>query len=232
LKNLFIARSLKNALDFFKEIVSSQEVARKKGLLQSLDARVKLILLLAFLVITISAKTLPVLIGLYLLSVILAVLSGINTIFFLKRVWVFIPIFTLFIAIPAIFIQGLSSAVLFVVRVATCVSFVIVVVITTRHDYLLKSLRSLGVPAIFVNVLDMTYRYIFLFMKVFDEMHIGLKSRLVKGLETERAHHWIASRIAFLFKKSLKMSEDVYMAMLARGYDIQEVKTNEKRNHI
>ena len=76
----------------------------------------------------------------------------------------------------------------------------------------------------FVEVLDMTQRYLFLFMKVFEEMHLSLKSRLVKDLDYKRSHYWIASRIAFLFRRSIKMSEDVYMAMLARGYAMEKKK--------
>ena len=83
---------------------------------------------------------------------------------------------------------------------------------------LLKALRSFGIPNIFTTTLDMTYRYIFLFVKIFEEMHIGLKSRLIKAFKKKRAREWISSRIGFLFRRSIKMSEDVYMAMIARGY--------------
>ena len=225
--NLFIERSLKNVLDFFKEAIFSEDIANAGGLLQSIDPRVKLILLFIILIVTCLAKTIPMLIGLYLASIILAVLSKINILYFLKRVWFFIPIFTLVIAIPAAFMQGLYSAGLFVLRVTTCVSFVVLVTVTTKHNLFLKSLKSLGVPYIFVQVLEMTYRYMFLFIKIFEEMHISLKSRLVTNFDAARARHWIASRIAFLFRRSVKMSEDVYMAMLARGYALED-KKNEK----
>ncbi len=217
----FIDRSLKNVLDFFKEAILSDEIARSKGLLQSVDTRIKIGLLVLFLIITCLVRTVPALIVLYLFSLILAALSGVNLLFFLKRVWFFIPIFAVFIAIPAVFIQGLYSSFIFVLRIATCVSFVVAVTITTRHNLLLKSLRSIGVPGIFVQVLDMTYRYVFLFIKIFEEMHLSLKSRLIRKMEGSRARHWIASRITSLFRKSLKMSDDVYMAMIARGYTIE-----------
>ncbi len=222
LKNLFIEHSLKNVLDFFREAVFSEEIARSRGLLQLLSPKVKIIILVACLIMTVFARSVGFLLALYLVTILLALSSGINIIFFLKRVWFFIPIFTLFIAIPAVFMEGWHSAVLFVMRVTTCVSFAIVFTITTSHDRLIKSLRSVGLPPVFVDVLDMTQRYLFLFMKVFEEMHLSLKSRLVKDLGPKRSRRWIASRIAFLFRRSLKMSEDVYMAMLARGYAAKE----------
>lgn len=217
-RNLFIERSLKGALDFFKEAIFSEEVARSRGLFQSIGPKVKIVLLVVFLLVTIFAKTITTLTALYVLSLVLALLSGIRILYYIKRVWFFIPIFTLFIAIPAVFTHGLTTAVLFVLRVADCVSFVVLITVTTRHVQLLKSLRSLGIPSIFVNVLDMMYRYISLFIQIFEDMHLSLKSRLVRRFNAKAARYWISSRMVFMFKRSLKMSEDVYMAMIARGY--------------
>lgn len=222
--NIFIEHSLKTVLDFFKEAVCSEEIARSRGVLQSIDPRIKILLLIAFLIITLYARSIHSLLGLYIFSVLLAVLSGIKVIFFIKRVWFFIPVFTLFIAIPAVFTQGLSSAAIFVLRVTACVSFVVEITITTKHNHLIKSLKALGVPPIFIQVLDMTYRYIFLYIKAFEDMHMSLKGRLVKKLGQRDARRWVASRISTLFKKSIKMSEEVYMAMLARGYAIEVKK--------
>lgn len=214
----FLRRSIKGALNFFKDAVFSEEIASASGFLQSLDPRLKIAFFLSAIVVTCLAKNVRHLAILYVISVVLASLSRINIIFFIKRVWFFIPIFTLFIAIPAVFTQGILSAVIFVLRVTTCVSFAVLLTITTRHNLLFKALRSLGIPNIFIQTLDMTYRYIFLFVKVFEEMHVGLKSRLIKAFNRERAREWISSRISFLFRRSIKMSEDVYMAMIARGY--------------
>ncbi len=214
----FIERSVKSAADFFKEAIFSDEIARSKGLLQLINPTVKIGILICLLLVTIFARTIQSLIALYAAGLILATLSGINILYFIKRVWFFIPIFTLFIAIPAIFTHDLLTAIIFVLRVADCVSFVVLITVTTRHNQLLKSLRSFGVPSIFVKVLDMMHRYIFLFIQIFEEMHLSLKSRIVKSFDAKLARRWISSRVAFIFKRSLKMSEDVYMAMIARGY--------------
>lgn len=216
--NLFLEHSLKGAVGFFKEAIFSEDIARSRGFFQSVDPRVKLVFLAAILLATCFAKNIYWMAALYLVSLILALLSGVNLLFFIKRVWVFIPLFTLFIAIPAIFMQGLYSTAVFVLRVATCVSFVVLVTITTRHVEILRSMRSFGVPSLFVEVLGMSYRYIFFFVNVFEAAHIGLKSRLIGKLEPGQARYWIASRISYLFKRSIKMSEEVYLAMLARGY--------------
>ena len=214
----FLERSVKSALSFFKDAVFSEEIAGTSGFLQSLDPRFKIVFFLSAIVLTCLVKNVWCLAILYVISVMLASLSRINILFFIKRVWFFIPIFALFIAIPAVFMQGILAAVIFVLRVTACVSFAVLLTITTRHNLLFKALRSLGIPNIFITTLDMTYRYIFFFVKVFEEMHIGLKSRLINDFDRKKAREWISSRIGFLFKRSIKMSEDVYMAMIARGY--------------
>ena len=216
--NIFIEHSMINALAFLKEAVFSEEAARSKGLLQSISPRMKIIALILCLIITCLIRSIPVILAVYIVSLILAKSSGIGILFFIKRVWFFIPMFTLLIALPAVFMYGIFPAVIFVLRVATCVSLAVLVTITTRHADILRSLRSIGIPELFIQVLDMTYRYIFFFIKIFEEMHLSLKSRLIGRLSNQNTRRWAASRISFLFTRSIKMSEDVYRAMLARGY--------------
>lgn len=216
--NIFIERSIENALSFFKGSILSDDIARSKGLLQSMDPSARILALLALIILTCFVTSIPFIAALYALSVILAVFSRINVAFFIKRVWIFIPIFTLFMAIPAIFMQSFYSASIFVLRVVTCVSFAVLASVTTRHRDLLRSLGWFCVPSVFIQVLDMTYRYIFLFISVFQDMHLSLKSRLLKDMEGKAARGWVASRISYLFKRSIRMSEDVYLAMIARGY--------------
>jgi cobalt/nickel transport system permease protein len=222
---MFIERSIEGALSFFKDAIFSDEIARSEGMLQSLDVRLKVVVFLGVILAVCFTRSIWVIAGFYVACLILAGLSGVNIFYFLKRTWVFIPIFTLFMAIPAIFMQSLYSAVIFVLRVITCVSFAALLSVTTRHRDLLKGLAFFKVPGIFIQVLDMTYRYIFLFISVFEDMHLSLKSRLIKNMDSRNARYWIASRISYLFKRSMKMSEDVYLAMLARGY------TGEFKNH-
>ena len=232
MKARFIENSLVKVLNFFRDEIFSEEYARKNGLLQRLPARLKLIGLLSVLITIAFLKTLAPIFILYLFSLALACLSRINIFYFLLRVWVFIPLFSLFIAIPALFSafspgeviflgitkQGVANASLFVIRVLTSVSFCILVMLTTRHTVLLKSLRSLGVPLIFVATFMMCYRYIFIFVKITEEMYLGIKSRLINGFKDRKARKVVAWHLGVLWEKSRQMSEEVYLAMVSRGY--------------
>jgi cobalt/nickel transport system permease protein len=221
---LFIERSLRGALAFFKEAVFSEDTARSEGLLQLIPPTVKLVLILSLIVTACFLNNIIWLVAMYALSLALAVMSGIHILYFLKRVWVFIPLFTLIIAIPAVFMGNLYSACIFVTRVAVCVSFAVLLTVTTRHRDILRSLAFLKVPPVFIQVLDMTYRYIFFLITVFEDMHLALKSRLVCKVDPKTARGWVASRMGYMFKRSMRMSEEVYLAMLARGYSQGEVR--------
>lgn len=215
----FIGRSVDAALGFLKESVFSDEIAREPGFLQKRVAPgVKAVLCLCLVIATSLARSLPVLAGLYLASVVAAAFSRVRVWYFLKRVWVFIPLFALLIAIPAVFTAGPSAAALFVLRVATSVSWVVLLTVTTPHNRLIRSLRRIGVPAVFVQVLDMTYRYLYLFISVFEDMHLALQSKLVRRIGGREGRAWVAGRMGYLFTRSARMSEEVYLAMVARGY--------------
>ncbi|MCM8797504.1 MAG: cobalt ECF transporter T component CbiQ [Candidatus Omnitrophica bacterium] len=236
----FIERSIMGALSFFKESIFAEECASQKGFLQSLDPRIKAITFILFILQILFTKDIIVLLCIYAACLLLAKLSKIDLGFFLKRTWVFIPLFSLFIAVPAIFSiftpgaalitwrvggitiiitrQGLEAATLFVMRVITSVSFAVLLSITTKHFALLKVLRLFKIPQIFVMTLGMCYRYVYLFIEVIENTYLAIKSRVGIRMSPQRGRHIVASNIAGLWQRSYQLNKDVYKAMLSRGY--------------
>jgi cobalt/nickel transport system permease protein len=229
-RNNFIERSIMGALFFLKDAVLCEEHALRKGFLQSLDPRIKAATILMFLLTVVSLKSVVAIGGLYCVCLAL----------FLLRTWVFIPLFTLLIAIPALFAfvtpgdtlcavhflgrelivtrQGSSGALLFVVRVATSVSFAVLLSLTTRHAELLKVLRIFGVPQIFVLTVSMCYRYLYLFAVTVENVFMGIKSRVGVVSGHRKGQRVVAWNIANTWSRTAQMSENVYSAMLSRGY--------------
>jgi len=227
-------------LYFLKESVFSDEYALKKGFLQSINPRVKTALFLFLIIGILFVKYIFILFYIYISCLTLAFLSKINMWFFLKRTWVFIPLFAFFIAIPALFSivtpgealvifkiagfeltithQGLSGVALFVMRVVTSVSFAVLLSITTRHFELLKTLRIFKIPQVFVMALGMCYRYIFLFVEVVEYAYLAIKSRVGVRMHYKKGQHIVTWNIAYLWTRSYQLNEDVYKAMLSRGY--------------
>lgn len=236
----FIERSIMSALSFLKESAFSDEYALKKGFLQSIDARLKTVIFLFFIIQILFAKNIFILLGIYAISILLACFSRINLGFFLKRTWVFIPLFSLFIAIPALFSvvtpgealvtfeiagfkliitsQGLFGAVLFITRVTASVSFAVLLSITTKHFELLRTLRIFKIPQVFVMTLGMCYRYIFLFVEIVENTYIAIKSRAGIKMHYKKGQHIVSWNIAHLWARSYQLNQDVYKAMLSRGY--------------
>jgi len=238
--NNFIERSITGTLSFLKESIFADEYAAKAGFLQSLDPRIKVVTFLMFILAVLFTKSIVVSLCLYTICLILAYFSNVNMGFFLKRTWVFIPLFSLFIAIPALFnffspgdalftihvlgakltitYQGLFGATLFLVRVIASVSFAVLLSITTKHFALLKVLRIFRVPQIFVMTIGMCYRYIYLLLEVIENTYLAIKSRVGARLHYKKGQHVVAWSISALWGRSYHLSENVYSAMLSRGY--------------
>jgi cobalt/nickel transport system permease protein len=102
--------------------------------------------------------------------------------------------------------------------VAASVSFAVLFTLTTKWAEVFSALRSLFVPRVFVVTLGMTYRYLFVFLRLIQDMYRARKSRTIRPLSPAAERSWTASRIGVTFKKSVDMSEDIYKAMLSRGF--------------
>lgn len=236
----FIERSLMGALSFFKQSIFAETYAAKRYFLQKRDTRIKTISFLLLLLSVLYARHIYFILAIYSLILLLVKFSGISLIFFLKRTWIFIPLFSLFIAVPALFSvfspgepvfvinlfnlkavitkQGLSAAAIFIVRVITSVSIVILLTITTRHNELLKALRIFGIPQVFVMTLGMCYRYIYLFVEIIENTYLAIKSRVGLLVRQKEGRRIVAWSMANLWQRSYCLSGQVYAAMLSRGY--------------
>jgi cobalt/nickel transport system permease protein len=240
-RNNFIERSLLKVLSCVRELLYAEEYAAQAGFLQSLDPRIKVASILSLVIVVVLLKNSVVIVMLYGICLFLAYLSRISFGFFLLRTWLFIPLFSLCIVIPSLFniftpgdpwfaatifgmpfvitYQGIMGALLFVVRVTTSLSFVILLSLTTRHTTVLAVLHYFKIPSIFIITLGMCYRYVYLFIEMVENAYQALKSRVGTYLSSQRGQHIVTMRMAVIWHKSVEMSEHVYQAMLSRGYN-------------
>jgi cobalt/nickel transport system permease protein len=87
-----------------------------------------------------------------------------------------------------------------------------------RWTDITKALASLGLPAVLVAVLDMTYRYLYLFLLLFFEYILGRKSRLIGQEAHADKLSWIGGTIADFLRLTQEYSRDIHQAMLCRGF--------------
>jgi cobalt ABC transporter, permease protein CbiQ len=114
--------------------------------------------------------------------------------------------------------QGFWGAVLLISRVGISITLAVLLTLTTRWNNLLRALRTFFVPKIFIVTLEMTYRYIFVFITLLEDMFLARKARDSGHSSVKEQRRFVGSSIASLFGKSLQMSEEVYISMAARGY--------------
>ncbi|HTN81543.1 MAG TPA: cobalt ECF transporter T component CbiQ [Acidimicrobiales bacterium] len=242
-KGSFVSKTLAGASGMLRQAMFSEDAAAEPGLLQRVDPRVKLVSLLGLLVVTAFLRSVPALVTMYGVTLLLAVASLLPLGFFVKRVWLFIPLFTGIVVLPAtlnvitpgpivvplgtwfghelgVTSTGLHAAAIIVVRVATSISLVVLLTLTTPWNRLLAALRSLFVPKIFVLVLGMAYRYVFQLLGSVTDMYMARRSRTVDpGVDLASGRKFVAASAGALFGKTHALSEEVYMAMVSRGYD-------------
>ena len=171
----------------------------------------------------------------YVLTLILGLASAIPAAFLIKRVWLALPFFTGVIALPALFMTpgpalvhlplglvitrtGLTTVLFLLLRVSTSVSLTLLLVLTTPWNTVLSALGVLRVPDVFILILGMTYRYIYLLLHTANDMFLSRKSRVVGRLSTSENQKILAAASATLLSQSLNMSSEVYLAMQSRGF--------------
>ncbi|HET7034916.1 MAG TPA: cobalt ECF transporter T component CbiQ [Thermomicrobiaceae bacterium] len=249
----FIAKTIGGVTEVVERAVYTEEHARRAGLLQRVDARAKLGVFLAAVLVVGLAHTLWIILALYALTLALGLTSRIPADLLLKRVLLGIPLFAGIVALPALLLghgealveigrlgplhlvitrASLLGFVIFVSRVAASVTLAALLVVTTRWADLLKALRAMRVPEAFVVVLGMTYRYIFLFLRALENLLLARASRTVGVARDQEARRWVGATIGTLLGKSLRTSNEVYQAMVARGYsgDIRTLSSFQMRD--
>lgn len=239
----FFEKTLTDITSVLEQTLFAEEIAHQAGLLQALDPRAKLIGALALLIAISLSQNLLVILALYLLTLPVASASRVPMGFYFKRVWVFMPFFTGVVALPALFSPfspgvplitlidstspkiflaitqpGVITAAFLLLRVGASVSIAVLLVLTTRWAVLLKALRILRVPQAFVLILGMTYRYIYVLLHAANNIFLARSSRVVGRVSGADDRRWLAASIGTLFAKSYELSDQVYLAMLSRGF--------------
>jgi cobalt ECF transporter T component CbiQ len=241
-KGSYVTKTINGAADVLRQALFADDTATQDGLLQRLDPRVKLVTLLGLLVAVSLVRNLPVLAVAYVTTLGLAALSRLSIAFFIKRVWLFIPIFTGIVVLPAtlnvithghivvplgtwfghelgITSEGLTGAALIVTRVATSISLVVLLTLTTPWNKLLAALRALFVPRMFILVLGMAYRYVLHLLNSVVEMYTARRARTAgDDSDVRSGRAFVAASAGALFGKSHALAEEVHMAMVSRGY--------------
>ncbi len=232
----FIDKTLGGLEEAFARSLYSEEVNARGGFLQGLDPRVKLVGALALIVATTSSRSLRVVLAVCALATAGALASRVDWGTLWRRVWLGAFLFTGAFALPALVLtpgdalwrlpvagwavteQGLRAAAFLLSRVIGSATLATTLVLTTPWNDVLKALRTLRVPVVFVVILGMTYRYIFLMLQTARDMFESRRSRTVGTLDSATGRRIAAASVGVLLGKSFALSNEVWLAMQSRGF--------------
>ncbi|BAU23071.1 cobalt ABC transporter permease [Caldimicrobium thiodismutans] len=210
-----------------------EELAEGISILHRLDPRLKII---TFLVLTVCCVTSTSFLALFSyllltsgllllaktpLTLLLKRLLLIN--FFLLLLWGSLILGDLLVFLynkKGVFLdpETLSLGLYITLRSNTLFLATLALLATSPLSSLTHALLHLRVPSRLVLLFHLSYRYLSLLHQEYDKMRLGLMAKGFKpktGLYTYRIYAYL---LGMLVIKSLKRAEDLYLAMLARGY--------------
>ncbi len=248
----FLEKNIEGVSFLVREMVAPRVRSPHKGLLQSIDQRARVGGTLLLVLSGAFIEEVVPLAGLLVLTLVLAFLSSVSFGALFKRV---LPalILAAVVAVPLFFdliggqasdggaagvevlgyrvaltAERIGTAGLLMTRVAAMVTPVAVLLLSTRESDLFKGLQGLPVPSFFVTALFMTFRYVFVLLKVVEDTSLSRRARTIDPSRLGDAQRWFASRAGLLVERSLRSSREVAMAMSSRGFTgrIRTLKPN------
>lgn len=237
------------------ELFDIEHEAYRKSPVHSMDGRVKLILCLLGLLVTIILPYVRIgdqiipwpqlfaLLVIYMLFWCLYILSGASIRYYLVRLLLIMPFGLFFIILQPFFgnpyydlyhvlfsfplgvnvyweslIFGFSLFAKFVISL----SFIILLSATTTMQGMLEAASRLHVPRLFITVMSLTVRYIFVFALVFQKIQSAFACKCFtwsdRHLPLAYRLRVIGNAAGSLFIRAIDQGERTYVSMCCRGY--------------
>jgi cobalt/nickel transport system permease protein len=237
----FLEMTVHAATRRFDQAFAAEAASKAGGLLQRIDARIKLAGMALLIVAATTIRHIDALVAIFISAILLTAASRIALPVLARRVWIPVLAFTGMVAAPALFLtagpalaggitaNGLHTAVLLVLRAETAATMSVLLILCTPWPHLLRALRFFHVPVVVVVIAGMTYRYIFLFLQLAREMFESRQTRLVGVLEPEDSRRLAVANAGVLLTRSIQISQEVHTAMRARGYRGEVYLLDERR---
>ncbi|MEN3036547.1 MAG: cobalt ECF transporter T component CbiQ [Candidatus Methanosuratincola petrocarbonis] len=127
-----------------------------------------------------------------------------------------VPVFSVYRL--SISFQGLMLGLLFFIRGMAAALLASLIVMTTSFSTNVKALEDMWVPANLIQILVFTYRYVFLLREELQTMISSMESRGFIKKSDFRTALMFSKALAMLFIRSYERANNVFLAMLSRGY--------------
>lgn len=114
--------------------------------------------------------------------------------------------------------SGLINLWLVLARVLASLAVVVLLTRTTSWLRLTAALRGLGAPTAFVLIATMAQRYLWVLTRSVMEVLLARRARSVGGASGAEDRAFVGGSVGALFVRSNELADQVYQAMVARGF--------------
>ena len=209
---------------------------RMGGAVHRIDARAKLVALIAYLAVVVSfdryavAALAPLTIG----PVVLLAIAGVPVRFVLRRIVALCPFIAMFCALSPLYDRGMHyvafgpwqfaiaggwlTAADIAVKFSLSVVALTTVICTTPFVLLLEAMRKLHLPQALVMQISLLYRYLFVLTDEAMRLRRGRDFRGASLAPARRRLAAVGGMIGSLFVRTIERSHRVGTAMCARGF--------------
>jgi len=236
-----VPQSLKDIVEGAETLVYVEDLSSRKGVMQSINPIAKFVTIVAMIIASLCIVQLSYLLAICMVPLVLAIASRIPLKAFFTRTTL-IPVFAAVISIPVLFLtagspvwatnlnginltittEGITRFMVFTVRIWFCVASLTLLILSTGFDKTLKLLASIKVPTLTIQLFSLTYRYFFVSIHEAHSVLIAKEARTYINKRTFNLQSVkdLGAILSTLFIRTYERSERVYLAMKARGFEI------------
>lgn len=218
--HVLIEKTLRNASLYFQNFLIHEY--KNDGIIYKVDARIKLISTIIFVILAVSTFKPVKLIFLLLSLLTISTIFGISFKKLFQRIWIF-GIFS-FVVVSPFLISDLQYPFLFTLRVLISLIAVQMLVMSTNFYELCSALKSLRIPENFVHALWIAYRYIITLFQDIVAILLARESRRVS--KTSHSELWKkgGEAIGLFLLRNIERAERLQLAIMSRGEKVVTTK--------
>jgi cobalt/nickel transport system permease protein len=230
-----------------EELFYIEKTAYKSSPVHQLDARVKVLGILALIIAMVAVPYSPAVftVGLvfFIFFAILWAVSGLPVLVYAKRLLMvlpfgffiiafqifftnrYYPVFHVIANLPFgihIYAESIEFSAILLVKFVICVSAIILLSSTTKLHDMLEGAGRMGLPPEFALTFGMMIRYLFVFGYMYRKINESLATRCFDPFNPALSYRYRIKQIGYtagtIFVRSYQQGERVYTSMLCRGY--------------
>ena len=237
----FLEKTTHRLLTLLEETFFAYESSQKNGVLQNIHSEAKLISVFCLLITLTKIQSLGIFVAVLFVEYYLAYMSKIRITHLIKRSGIPAIVFSGIVVLPVLFRQSANAmttgtlwaasgfelmptngeimfVIVFITKILCIVTLTSMLLLTTPWHAVVHALRIIRVPRIFISIVLITERYIYITIETALNIFEAKITRTVRILTRAEEQSMLGGVTSSLFGNITNKSEMVYQAMNARGY--------------